>query len=183
MNRWATIAAACALLAAPTAFAQTQTTLQPQAQQPQTQQVTGLGKHDTSAPISVSADTFLGDFNTKVGTYSGNVVVTQGTFKLRADKVKVGVKDGQADRIEANGHVLFDSPSGRASGDLGVYELAPRTITFTGNVVLAKEKNVMRGTKLVVNLGTGQAALTAQGMQGGRVQSLFVPQKSKDGGK
>ena len=134
-----------------------------------------LGGHDSSAPISVSADTFTGDFQTKVGVYSGNVVVSQGTFKLHADRVQVAVAKGKPNRIDAVGHVLFDAPSGTASGDKGVYDLGPRTITLTGNVVLAKDKNVMRGTSLVVDLDSGKATLGAKGMAGGRVQGLFTP--------
>ena len=134
-----------------------------------------LGAHNTSAPIAVSADAFTGDFQTKVGVYSGNVVIAQGDFKMRADKVKIVVDQGKPNRIEASGNVTFNAPSGTASGDTGVYDLGPRTITLTGHVVLAKEKNVMRGSSLVVNLATGQAHLGAQGMPGGRVQGLFTP--------
>jgi lipopolysaccharide export system protein LptA len=135
----------------------------------------GLGKHDANAPISVSADSFLGDFQTKVGTYSGNVLVVQGDMKLRADKVKVLVADGKPNKIEASGNIVFAAPSGNATGDNGIYDLGPRTITLTGHVVLTKEKNVMRGTLLVINLVTGEAKLTAVGMAGGRVQGLFQP--------
>ena len=35
-----------------------------------------------------SSDNFEGDFQTKVGTYIGNVIVTQADCKLRADKVR-----------------------------------------------------------------------------------------------
>jgi lipopolysaccharide export system protein LptA len=140
-----------------------------------------LGAHNTSAPIAVSADTFTGDFQTKVGVYSGNVVVAQGDFKMRADKVTIVVNQGKPNRIEATGNVTFNAPSGTASGDTGVYELGPRTITLSGNVVLAKEKNVMRGTTLVVNLATGKAQLGAKGMPGGRVQGLFTPPPQTSG--
>lgn len=143
-----------------------------------------LGGLDTGAPISVSADNFTGDFQTKVGTYSGNVVVSQGTFKLHADTVRVTVASGKPDKIVAAGHVLFDAPSGTASGDQGIYALGARTITLTGNVVLAKNKNVMRGTKLTVDLDSGRATLGAQGMSGGRVQGLFTPpERTKNNGK
>ena len=136
-----------------------------------------LGKHDPNAPIAVSSDNFSGDFQTKVGTYYGNVVVTQGDYKLRADTVKVAVKEGKPDRITANGNVVFDSDSGTATGDNCVYDLGPRTVTLTGNVVLTKEKNVMHGTTLVVDLNTGQAKLGAKGLPGNRVQGLFTPPK------
>ena len=136
-----------------------------------------MGGRDSDAPISVTSDAFTGDFQTKVGTYSGNVVVSQGDFKLHADHVRVSVSHGKPSRIVASGHVIFVAPSGTASGDQGIYDLGPRTITLSGNVVLAKDKDVMRGTKLVVDLDSGKATLRAQGMAGGRVQGLFTPPK------
>lgn len=143
-----------------------------------------LGGHDSNAPISVTADNFTGDFETKVGTYRGNVIVSQGSFKLHAEQVTVSVADGKPNRIVAAGHVIFDAPSGTASGDKGVYDLGPRTITLSGDVLLTKDKNVMRGSSLVVNLDNGLASLSAKGMAGGRVQGLFTPPKrTRDGGK
>ena len=143
-----------------------------------------LGKHDANAPINVSSDNFVGDFTTKVGTYLGNVIVTQADYKLRADKVKVDVVEGKPEKLEAQGKVVFDSPSGTAKGDSGIYDLTPpRSLTLSGNVVLTKEKNVMRGTILVVNLVTGESHLTAKGMPGGRVTSLFIPKQQSTGKK
>jgi lipopolysaccharide export system protein LptA len=135
----------------------------------------GLSKRDTNAPIQVSADRFDADFNAKSGMYSGNVVVVQGDLRLRSDKVRVNVVDGKPDKIFAYGNVVFSAPNGNAQGDNGVYDVAPRLITLTGRVVLTKEKNVMRGTMLTVNLVTGQAQLGAKGAPGGRVQGLFTP--------
>jgi lipopolysaccharide export system protein LptA len=135
----------------------------------------GLSKRDSNAPIQVSADRFDADFNAKTGVYSGNVVVVQGDFRLRSDKVRVNVIDGKPDKIFAYGNVVFTAPNGNAQGDNGVYDVAPRLITLTGRVVLTKEKNVMRGTMLTVNLVTGQAQLGAKGAPGGRVQGLFTP--------
>lgn len=141
-----------------------------------------MGKHDSSAPINVSADRFVGDLNTKVGTYLGNVIIVQGDFKLRADKVSVHEADGKPSFIDGAGNVLFISTSGTASGDTGVYDLNTKNITLDGKVILTKEKNVMRGTHLVMNIETGKAQLTAQGMSGGRVQGVFTP-PAKGGAK
>jgi lipopolysaccharide export system protein LptA len=134
-----------------------------------------MGKHDTSAPINVASDTFVGDMHTKVGTYIGNVVVVQGDFKLRADKVNVREVNSKPSTIDGAGNVLFISPNGTASGDTGVYDLNAHTITMDGKVVLTKEKDVMRGTHVVMNMDTGLANLTAKNMPGGRVQALFIP--------
>jgi lipopolysaccharide export system protein LptA len=146
---------------------------------------TGLTPHASNAPINVSSDAFEGNFQTKIGTYSGNVIITQAGNKLRADTVKVEVLAGKPNRFQATGHVVLVSSSGTATGDTGIYELGPRTVTLTGHVVLTKDKDVMRGTSLVVNMNTGESHLTAHGAPGDRVQGLFVqqPKSSKSANK
>ena len=155
-------------------------------------------KHDANQPISVSADEFVGQKDPAAGsngpvtlTYSGNVLVTQGEIKMRANAVRVNMISGKPDKIYANGNVVVNSPSGTATGDNGVYDVAPRLVTLTGHVVLTKGQNVMRGPQLTVNLVTGVAKLgggsrvntTLQpGSNGGRVQGLFTP-PPQTGGK
>jgi lipopolysaccharide export system protein LptA len=68
------------------------------------------------------------------------------------------------------------APSGNAQGDNGVYDVRPRLVTLTGHVILTKQKNVMHGNKLVVNMVTGLAQLSSGGGPGStRVQGLFTP--------
>jgi lipopolysaccharide export system protein LptA len=146
----------------------------------------------SSEPIDVSADNFVAE---KVpvksgpgvinGTYNGNVIIKQGDMRLRADSVRLLVVGGHADRAFATGHIVIDSPnSGTATGDTGVYEVGPRIATLTGHVVLTKERNVMRGEQLTVNLVTGKATLGGgvNGTHGGRVQGIFTP-PPQGGGK
>ncbi|MGD0191647.1 MAG: LptA/OstA family protein [Rhizomicrobium sp.] len=145
-----------------------------------------MGKHDTNAPINVASDNFIGNFDTKEGTYIGNVVVVQADYHLRSDTLKVIMLNGQPNKFYADGKVVFESASGIATGDHGIYDLnPPRTLTMVGNVVLTKQKDVMRGTQLVVNLVTGDSHMTARGMPANRVQSLFIPkpQPQKAGDK
>src|SRR5215213_8327069 len=91
-------------------------------------------------------------------------------------------------RMEAKGNVIVDSPSGKAIGDAGVYDVSQQTIRLTGNVVLTKDANVMRGNSLEVSMVTGLARLTADasksapGQPRGRVQGLFVPAPSEGKG-
>ena len=48
---------------------------------------------------------------------SGNVVVVQGETKLHANKVRINTVNGKADKVNANGNVVVDSPkSGIATG-------------------------------------------------------------------
>jgi lipopolysaccharide export system protein LptA len=135
---------------------------------------------DNKAPIDISSDSFQADLNGKTGTWSGNVVLVQGDMKLRANSVRVTTVNGNADKVTASGNVVVDSPkSGTATGDNGIYSVGPRTVVMTGNVVLKKGKDVMRGVQLTVNLTTGQAVLgggvRTQGTTGGRVQGVFTP--------
>jgi len=155
-------------------------------------------RHDANQPIAISADRFVAEKNPAAGnggqitgTYSGNVLITQGEIKMRANSVRINVIGGKPDKIYANGNVVVNSPSGTATGDNGIYDVAPRLVTLTGHVVLTKGQNVMRGPQLTVNLVTGVAQLggggrvnsTLQpGSSGGRVQGLFTP-PAQTGGK
>ncbi len=67
-----------------------------------------LGSHDSNAPINMTSDNFVGDLTTKIGTYIGNVIVTQADYKLRSDKLKVDVVDGKPTKFTATGNVVFD---------------------------------------------------------------------------
>jgi lipopolysaccharide export system protein LptA len=138
------------------------------------------GSHDNNAPINISSDNFQADLNGKNGTWTGNVLVVQGDVKMRSNQVRVSTVNGKADKVYASGNVVVDSPqSGTATGDNGVYSVGPRVVVMTGNVVLKKGKDVMRGAQLTVNLANGQATLgggaKAQGHPGGRVQGVFTP--------
>ena len=132
------------------------------------------------ADINIDSDTFQADLNGQTGTWKGNVVVKQGDMRLRANSVRVTTVDGNADKVNAVGNVVVDSPaSGTATGDTGIYDVPRKIVTMNGNVVLKKGKDVMRGAQLTVNLVTGQATLgggvKSQNSPGGRVQALFSP--------
>jgi len=143
----------------------------------------GLG-FDSGKPIAVNADAFLADLKGETGTYTGNVIVTQGEVKLHADQVTGLAPNGRASRMEAKGHVIVDSPSGQAVGDNGIYDVAAQNLRLTGHVVLTQEANVMRGSELQVSMATGIATLSAApqapGEAPGRVQGLFVPAQKQD---
>lgn len=136
--------------------------------------------------VAVSSDRFVADLNGKTGTFVGNVLVTQGDIRMRANQVRITSVDGKADKVTATGNVVVDSPaSGTATGDVGVYSVGPRTVLMSGNVVLKRAQDVtMRGAQLTVNLVTGQATLGAgprgtPGEPSGRVQGVFTPAPGK----
>jgi lipopolysaccharide export system protein LptA len=146
----------------------------------QAQTKSALGSRNTNQPINIAADKVTADLNAKSITYTGNVVVTQGEIRMHADAMKVNTDDGKAKTIQADGKVVVDSPAtGTVTGDNGVYDLNQKTVLMSGKVVLTRGKDVMRGTRLTVNLVTGQAVLGASAAGNnatpGRVQGVFTP--------
>jgi lipopolysaccharide export system protein LptA len=119
----------------------------------------------------------------ETGDFVGNVIVTQGDMKMHADRMHVDTAKGDISQIIATGNVVVTTSTGIGTGDRGIYDVKSRLVTMTGKVVLTKKKDVMRGTKLVMDLNTNLAHLTADGSQGGRVQAVFIPKQHPDSGE
>jgi lipopolysaccharide export system protein LptA len=177
--------AALLMFCAAASGAGAQTTVPQSAATQSSAKKTGSVLGNSNQPIDIAADKVAADLNTKTVTYSGNVVVTQGDIKMHADAMKVNTDNGKASTIQATGKVVVDSPvSGTVTGDTGVYDVSAHSVLMTGKVVLTHGKDVMRGTRLTVNLITGQAVLgapgavtgaAAKGAPEGRVQGTFTP--------
>ena len=58
---------------------------------------------DRDQPMTVESDQAELDRNTNIGTYTGNVIVIQGTFKLNADRIVVTATGGELTHIVATG--------------------------------------------------------------------------------
>ena len=140
-----------------------------------------MSAKDADKPIGISADSIVADIKNQTATYVGNVVVSQGELRLRSDALSIQAAKGEIKRIQAKGNVVLASAQGQASGALADYDVTARTVVMTGKVVLTQGQNVMRGARLLVNLGSGEAKLTADpAVTGtGRVEGLFVPAKNK----
>jgi lipopolysaccharide export system protein LptA len=137
----------------------------------------GMGR-DSDKPIAIAADSTTADIRNETATYSGNVRVEQGNLKLRSDTLSIKASKGTISRIEAKGNVVLASPQGQATGANAVYDISERVVRMGGKVILAQGPNILRGSSLVINLATGRAELTAAAGTGGRVEGVFVPQKS-----
>ena len=128
-----------------------------------------LGKHDADAPINIAADKFVADENAKTGTWSGNVVITQGDMRMRANSVRMNVvgKDNKPDKIFAQGNVVVDSPSsGTVTGDNGVYDVVQRSINLTGHgpngALRADQFQIDRSNKLLTLIGHVQMTIVGK---------------------
>jgi len=139
-------------------------------------------------PVSYSADN-LEYFDTERRlVLVGDVDIVQNDARLRADRITLffsastaaaagqqqgGLGSGDIERMIAEGEVYYVRPAQSARGNRAVYEIAQDSVTFSGNVVVASEENVIRGETLVLNIGNRRTVIRPQG--GGRVRGVFVP--------
>ncbi|MGB5949133.1 MAG: lipopolysaccharide transport periplasmic protein LptA [Parvibaculum sp.] len=145
------------------------------------------------APIEIESDTLEVEDQKHVATFIGNVVATQGSMKLRADRLKAdytqtGGSDAATGKTQirdilATGSVHITSRDDQsADGDWARYTVADRKIVMGDKVVLRQGKNVIRGTKLFIDLNSGKSRIVGGAEAGspkegasGRVKALFQP--------
>ncbi|MEN3976479.1 LptA/OstA family protein [Emcibacter sp. SYSU 3D8] len=158
---------------------------------------TGFSSHDANDPIQFSADRLEIQKEGSVAMFLGKVEAIQGDMTLLSDEVRVyyqtgggnqggvsGGLTGSVTRIDSRGNVRITSRGDTAQGDWAVYDVGRQLVTMGGRVVLHQGGSVVRGSRLELNLDSGQARVqgmaSTQGDQ--RVRGEFTPAtKSKEG--
>ena len=63
-------------------------------------------------------------------------------------------------RIEARGKVIVTSKNGQnATGDWADFNVKENQVVLGGDVILTQEKNVVRGSKLTIDMQTGESVI------------------------
>ncbi len=139
-------------------------------------------------PVSYSADALEYFDSERRLVLSGDVDIVQSDARLRADRVVLffcestgrqqsqGLASGDINRMIAEGEVYYVRPTQSARGNRAVYEIANDSVTFTGNVVVASDENVIRGETLVLNITNRRTVIRPDA--GGRVRGVFVPNEN-----
>ena len=153
-------------------------------------------------PIQIDAASLEMRDKDKAATFSGNVKVVQGDTTMLCKTLVVFYDNDQSSspkktamktstpgpagsssikRLEAQGGVVVTQKDQTVTGDRGVFDMRANTVTMHGNVLLTKDKNVLRGDRLVVDLTTGISRVESNS---GRVQGVFqaAPNGSQPGG-
>jgi lipopolysaccharide export system protein LptA len=81
----------------------------------------------------------------------------------------------QIKRIEARGGVTVAQKEQTAAGDSAIFNLRENTVTLTGNVVVTRGQDILRGHRLMVNLTSGISR-----MDGGRVDAFIDTRKAAE---
>lgn len=146
-------------------------------------------------PIQIDALSLEMRDKDKAATFSGNVKVVQGDTTMRAQTLVVfydedpnapktktmkSAKPGPGGsssirRLEAKGGVSVTQKDQTVTGQTGIFDMRANTVTMVGGVVLTKDKNVLRGDKLIVDMTTGVSRVESSGGRG--VSGLFNASK------
>lgn len=140
---------------------------------------------NSSEPIKITADSLEVIQRDKVALFKGNVEAVQGKMNLKSDQMTVfydkskNAENNAISKIEVKGNVLLYSPTEAAKSLEGLYDVENKLVKLNGNVILTRDKNVLKGDSLVYNMVTGKSQLFGGAKEGkkGRVQGLFVPEK------
>ena len=94
---------------------------------------------------------------------------------------------GTISSLRAEGTVKVECEGDRAHGRVAVYHVGNKEITLTGDVLLVRGDNVLKGEKLTIDLATGNTAiegggavLTGEEKKDTRVRAVFSPPPAGD---
>jgi lipopolysaccharide export system protein LptA len=171
------------------------------AQGPATNAVQGFSQN-RNQPISIEAASLEMRDKKKEATFSGNVKVVQGDTTMTSRALVVfydsspppvnakaaksaplqSATPGPAGsssirRLEAKGNVMVVQKDQIATGETAIFDTKTNLITMAGGVVLSQCKNVLRGSRLLVDMTTGVSRVESDD---GRVHVL-VDQSSDKG--
>ena len=136
-------------------------------------------KSDRDQPAHIEADDIEFDFKKGTRIYNNNVLVVQGTLRLKADKL-VGIYDGsELDKATAWGSLarFKQRPDGKEDDVEGwakkiVVDQKANTLTLLGKASLKQGADTARGDTIIYNMATdtlkvkGDAEIGAGGKNG-----------------
>lgn len=143
-------------------------------------------RSDRHQPIKITADRVSVDQKTGVSRYRGNVILTQGTLQVHAERVTVRYRKGIVDQVSASGTpVTFrERPDNQAHDISGSairleYSAAADRIDLFDNVSVKQGDDVLRSSVLHYDLAKN--SLSAEGLSHERVQTTIQPKSAPEG--
>jgi len=137
-------------------------------------------KSDADQPINVRARSVEVNEKTGISVYRGSVVMTQGSLTIEADRVEVVLRNGQTERVRANGKPLrmrMRTDAGenvRASAARADYDNKAQRMDLYDNVELHRDNDIFTGATLRYLLNDD--TFTADGGEG-QVSATLQPAK------
>lgn len=141
---------------------------------------------DRDQPMTLEADSVSIDEETGVSLYEGNVVITQGSLKLWADRLWIHRRDGKTEKLISEGkptrfrQMTDDQQEVKGRALRAEFFVDRDELLLFDEAVLEQGADSFRSDRIVYNRGTTQvrAGASADGKQ--RVQVIIEPDKTTE---
>lgn len=148
---------------------------------------------DRKQPIEIEADQGELDQKNQSTTFSGNVVIKQGTLNIRAGSVNVSRNDKGEQFMKASGSPVrfsqtLDDNKGTVNGQANnvTYSSAINLVTLTGNAKVQRGGDVAEGAVITYNTKTEVYTINGSSKSGaksaaksGRVSVVIQPSSTQ----
>ncbi len=108
--------------------------------------------HRRAGPVTtvVTAQQLTFDYGASTARFEGNVVATDGTVTLTADRLTLVFSGtNELTSAEGTGHVRFEHPEGTGTCERAVYSLDRRTIVLAGQAKLERATDAIQADEIV----------------------------------
>ena len=142
-------------------------------------------KADRKQPIKVEADKANIEKQSGISTYSGHVVIRQGSLIITADKLKLYTKNGKLERMVANGKPATFNQRGaqgknvRANANKITFHMKRNVAIFEGKANLMQGDNTFNSNRIIYNANTNSVD-AGKSSGGGRVIITISPDSNND---
>lgn len=146
---------------------------------------------DRSQPVELNADHAQMNNATGVGIYTGDVVLTQGTMRITADKMTVyTTPEGRLQRVVAEGRkaTYRQLPEGQrdyVNASAPYMEYHPEAsgyVLLRGGAELTQGKNTFSGETIRYDIQQDTVVAKSDKDSGQRIRITFFPEEEGEGG-
>lgn len=138
---------------------------------------------DFTKPIFINADRTEYDEKTGVQIWSGNVVMSQGTMEINADRITITLRDNKLSRVEGTGSPIQFQQENEAGelvkGNANTidYNADTNSLILGGSATLTQPGQRLKSERIVFDIN--RQKVSAEGGDNGRVSIQIQPPEPK----
>ena len=144
-------------------------------------------ENDRQQPLKIVADSAVLSDKDGTATYTGNVVLTQGTLKISASRLHIKTQQGKVELVTAEGKPanFTQQPAAEQASVVATaltidYQVKEQTLILRRKASIVQNENVFKGEEIVYEIqsqrlkAVGQTKETPKGEPGtGRVEMIL----------
>lgn len=136
---------------------------------------------DVEKPVEIEADSAVFDKTAGTATYTGNVVIHQGTLEILATNIQITAPGNEIQSIVALGspvslkQEMDDGKLAQGKANEMQYFVKDKRLILQGNAELVQNKDVFTSNHIEYLPESGQLKAGGEGKKSGRVSATFYP--------